>query len=96
MLFIVATSFVDCGLPKRQPTGTLTACANCNLLIFSVFLVDGGWSTWSTWGQCKDGKVQRKRGCNNPAPLLGAPCQGEDQQEESCGKSQIFIRSITD
>ena len=32
-----------------------------------------------------DGKVQRKRSCTNPAPLLGAPCQGENHQEEDYG-----------
>jgi len=44
------------------------------------------WSSWSESGDCSlDGKVSRKRNCNNPAPLYGAPCQGEEQQEVDCG-----------
>ena len=54
---------------------------------YPLTLVDGGWTTWTEWSQCSvDGKVQRKRSCNNPSPLLGAPCQGENQQENNCGK----------
>ena len=39
MLFIEATSFVDCGLPKRQPTGTLTACAKSTSLVGRCFII---------------------------------------------------------
>ena len=42
-----------------------------------------------------DGKVQRKRSCNNPSPILGAPCQGEDQQEEDCGKCHSFSAAMS-
>ncbi|XP_050077188.1 netrin receptor unc-5-like [Anopheles maculipalpis] len=47
-----------------------------------VVYVDGGWSQWSPWTDCKcsghpkQGK-KRTRFCNNPAPINnGASCQG--------------------
>ena len=40
------------------------------------------------------GKTQRKRECNHPVPLHGDPCQGENQQEEYCGKTMYFKISL--
>ena len=37
----------------------------------SLCTVDGRWSEWSDWTECKDGKKERTRKCNNPAPVNG-------------------------
>ena len=72
---------------KRIP-----ACAN-NMLP-DLFLVDGGWSLWSSWAtcggavSCTSGSLyKRTRTCTNPEPLGdGAPCSGVTFQESSLGK----------
>uniref|UniRef100_U5EYZ9 Netrin receptor UNC5 n=1 Tax=Corethrella appendiculata TaxID=1370023 RepID=U5EYZ9_9DIPT len=53
---------------------------------FTVY-VDGGWSAWGPWIDCKcpgwpkQGQ-KRSRICNNPTPLnSGAPCPGHDTQK---------------
>ena len=70
---------------------TLSGFSCWRFSILFPYLVDGGWSVWSDWTQCSvNGKVQRNRSCNNPSPLYGAPCQGEDHQEENCGESHYF------
>ena len=76
---------------SRRSVVSLSRFHNTILSIIFPYLADGGWSVWSDWTQCSVfGKVQRKRSCNNPSPLHGAPCQGEDNQEEDCGKSHYF------
>lgn len=55
--------------------------------------VDGRWSCWSTWSPCDSNlKRQRRRQCDNPAPMRGGKaCQGPTTQSEECPVS-IFER----
>ncbi|XP_049839247.1 netrin receptor UNC5C [Schistocerca gregaria] len=53
--------------------------------------VDGGWSAWSSWGECsasrcgQRGVVRRTRSCSSPAPLNGGqPCPGTAVQKAEC------------
>ncbi|XP_058951792.2 A disintegrin and metalloproteinase with thrombospondin motifs adt-1 isoform X1 [Pocillopora verrucosa] len=51
--------------------------------------LDGGWSAWSSWGQCKGscgtGLQTRKRSCTNPPPGYGGKkCMGASQQQRNC------------
>jgi len=53
--------------------------------------VDGSWSCWGPWDECGAAmKRQRRRSCDNPAPMRsGQPCQGASMQKELC-HSSIF------
>lgn len=47
--------------------------------------VDGGWSCWSSWGPCAQGKKTRSRKCNNPPPSGGGKsCIGETSESRQC------------
>ncbi|XP_057674285.1 complement component C6 isoform X1 [Corythoichthys intestinalis] len=48
--------------------------------------VDGFWSCWGPWSRCgATMKRNRRRRCDNPAPLRGGqPCMGPDSDEEPC------------
>ncbi|XP_040613500.1 complement component C7 isoform X2 [Mesocricetus auratus] len=47
--------------------------------------VDGGWSCWSSWGPCVQGKKSRSRECNNPQPSSGGKaCIGETTESRPC------------
>lgn len=69
---------------------------------FSLSIVNGGWSAWSTWSECHSrcakGGQRRTRTCTNPAPTNdGQPCLGPAVQKMDCssacppGKSPAFI-----
>ncbi|XP_051006877.1 complement component C7 [Acomys russatus] len=47
--------------------------------------VDGGWSCWSSWSPCVQGKKSRSRKCNNPPPSAGGKdCIGETSESSQC------------
>lgn len=51
-----------------------------------TIFVDGSWSSWGTWTECKcSGKLQgqkRSRTCTSPSPINGgAPCGGPNTQK---------------
>lgn len=47
--------------------------------------VDGGWSCWSSWSPCVQGKRSRSRECNNPPPRAGGKaCIGETTESRQC------------
>lgn len=49
--------------------------------------VDGGWSDFSAFGECKDGKQTRTRTCTNPAPSGGGmDCQGAPYETKACSE----------
>ncbi|XP_078377130.1 SCO-spondin-like isoform X1 [Oculina patagonica] len=50
---------------------------------------DGGWSSWSSWGQCTGscgtGLQTRKRTCTNPPPGYGGKkCAGRAEEHKNC------------
>ncbi|XP_031569460.1 uncharacterized protein LOC116303960 [Actinia tenebrosa] len=54
--------------------GTLVEAQACN---DKCCPVDGQWSYYGSWSECKDGKQSRTRKCNNPAPSCGGKdCEG--------------------
>ena len=58
---------------------------------FCNYLVDGGWSNWSVFGECSvtcgTGTQNRVRECNNPPPSdQGTPCPGNSEESKSCEK----------
>lgn len=47
--------------------------------------VDGGWSDFSAWSDCKDSKQSRSRVCTNPSPANGGKdCVGQAIEEQAC------------
>ncbi|XP_055486485.1 complement component C7-like [Leucoraja erinacea] len=45
--------------------------------------VDGGWSCWSGWSECRGGQRQRARRCDNPTPGPGGRgCTGNALQHQ--------------
>lgn len=47
--------------------------------------VDGGWSNWSPWSDCTDGKQTHTRVCTNPAPSGGGKdCVGSSSETQAC------------
>ncbi|KAM9693909.1 complement component C7 isoform 1-T1 [Trichechus inunguis] len=52
--------------------------------------VDGGWSCWSPWGPCVQGKKTRSRECNNPPPSGGGQsCIGETSESRQCEDEEL-------
>ncbi|KAF0880856.1 CO7 protein, partial [Crocuta crocuta] len=52
--------------------------------------VDGGWSCWSSWGPCVQGKKSRSRECNNPPPSGGGQsCIGEPTESKQCEEEEL-------
>merc|ERR1719369_2732853 len=55
--------------------------------------VDGKWSEWGPWGDCRDGKKTRTRECNNPAPSVGGEyCTGFSSDTDSCPPDSKCIK----
>ncbi|KAM5264400.1 complement component C7 [Ctenodactylus gundi] len=51
---------------------------------------DGGWSCWSSWGPCAQGKKTRSRECNNPRPSGGGrSCIGEETESTQCEDAEL-------
>ncbi|XP_041063752.1 DAB adaptor protein 1a [Carcharodon carcharias] len=47
--------------------------------------VDGKWSCWSSWSECRSRQRTRTRQCNNPPPENGGQtCKGDNQHIISC------------
>jgi hypothetical protein len=47
--------------------------------------MDGGYTEYGPYGECKDGKQTRTRTCNNPAPANGGkPCVGPAEETQAC------------
>ncbi|XP_072309417.1 complement component C6-like [Eucyclogobius newberryi] len=82
------------GRAVLQGTQCLCVCQtgtygdNCELRDADVPLaaVDGSWSCWGSWSSCGAAMSrQRRRSCNNPAPLMrGKPCPGPSREFEPC------------
>ena len=57
----------------------------------SLFIVNGGWSDWSSFGDCSKtcggGEKTRYRTCTNPAPANGGKdCMGSSSDSMSCNE----------
>jgi len=59
---------------------TVEAC-----LLNSQPPVDGGWTEWSEYNECCQGKQTRFRTCTNPVPAFGGvSCDGSFSQLRDC------------
>ncbi|XP_036165951.1 complement component C7 [Myotis myotis] len=57
--------------------------------------VDGGWSCWSSWSPCVDGRRTRRRECNNPPPSGGGEsCIGEPSESRQCGEEDEELKNL--
>uniref|UniRef100_A0AAQ5Y1P6 Semaphorin-2A n=1 Tax=Amphiprion ocellaris TaxID=80972 RepID=A0AAQ5Y1P6_AMPOC len=64
-----------------------------NLTQDGGFGPNGGWTPWSSWGQCSSscgiGFEVRQRSCNNPAPRHGGRiCVGQGREERLCNEKK--------
>ena len=58
---------------------------------------DGGWSEWSSFGDCSISgggcKRTRLRNCDSPEPSgQGLPCDGSDSETRDCEKDKCLGR----
>lgn len=66
------------------------ACEQGVLVGSQAGVVDGGWSCWSSWGPCIQGKKRRSRKCNNPSPSRGGKsCIGETTESKQCEDEEL-------
>lgn len=69
-------------------------------ICYGMPCMDGGWSSWSTWGTCtvtcNGGLKSRQRTCSNPKPsLLGRQCAGNNMEYASCNSAVCPVTSAT-
>merc|ERR1719369_1625037 len=62
--------------------------------------VDGGWSTWSEWGDCSTtcamGQKSRTKKCTNPSPKYGGKdCRGENKETQACSQTTFCSGELT-
>ncbi|XP_075438566.1 properdin [Ascaphus truei] len=54
---------------------------------------NGNWSVWSQWSQCSvtcgKGTWERRRVCDNPAPICGGVCLGDEKELSVCDTQQV-------
>lgn len=81
-------AYVKCSVeedPGRHCLCRYDSSSKSNPFKINSCTVDGGWSDWSSWTVCKDGKKTRTRLCNNPLPTNGGKqCVGKAKEIESC------------
>ncbi|XP_059503671.1 DAB adaptor protein 1a [Stegostoma tigrinum] len=65
------------------PAGALGTA--CEITSRENFSVDGKWSCWSPWSECRNRQRIRTRQCNNPPPdNSGQTCRGDNQDTLLC------------
>lgn len=92
-----------CGAQKKK----LTLCGYSidTIAVTPVVIINGGWSSWTSWNTCSkscgSGKQHRVRQCDNPKPSRnGRTCQGKALDERLCNEqkcpSGMYLRSRYD
>ncbi|XP_068107057.1 complement component C7 [Hyperolius riggenbachi] len=75
------------------------ACESGVLADESPGVIDGSWSCWSSWNQCRGttGRRVRNRVCNNPPPSGGGKhCIGDSIQSEKCEEDELEHLRLVD
>uniref|UniRef100_W5KNX8 Complement component C7 n=2 Tax=Astyanax mexicanus TaxID=7994 RepID=W5KNX8_ASTMX len=68
-----------------RPDTSGSACQSGHVLGEQPGVIDGGWSCWSAWGSCSQGRMSRTRSCNNPQPRNGGRhCNGPIREQRAC------------
>ncbi|XP_043925721.1 complement component C7 [Protopterus annectens] len=72
------------------------ACQYGTLVEDQPGVIDAGWSCWSGWSTCVNGRRTRSRSCNNPYPSGGGKfCIGESTESQSCEDEELaYFRTI--
>ena len=73
------------------------------IIFFFPVVVDGGWSTWSSWNTCSKscgtGQQERRRSCTKPSPSNGGKtCVGLTREDRACNTLNCpgeILRSLT-
>ncbi|KAI2660787.1 Semaphorin-5B [Labeo rohita] len=76
------------------PTIEVSNCSRQPICLFidaTLHLRNGGWTPWSSWGQCSTsceiGFEVRQRSCNNPSPRHGGRvCVGQSREQRFCNE----------
>ena len=81
-------SFVS-SLPTCRTCRTCSSFVCAFIVFFLSVLVDGGWSTWSSWNTCSKscatGQQERTRNCTKPSPSNGGRnCVGPSREDQAC------------
>ncbi|XP_062867953.1 complement component 7b [Trichomycterus rosablanca] len=73
-----------------RPDTSGTACQSGHVLGEQPGVVHGGWSCWSSWGSCSQGRKSRTRSCNNPQPRNGGRhCLGPLIEHKTCEDADL-------
>ncbi|XP_053387583.1 uncharacterized protein LOC128551141 [Mercenaria mercenaria] len=70
-------------------SGLVVAVVSLNVVIFSILVTNGDWTSWGDWGACSVtcgiGITTRIRTCSNPRPsTMGQYCEGNSEQVQIC------------
>jgi len=97
--------FFSSGLDGKVSMTTVDISNIATERIFGSFFgnmygVDGGWSTWSEWGDCSatcaEGQKTRTRNCTNPPPKNGGKdCRGEKKETQACSHITFCSGELT-
>ena len=80
-----------------EPYFVLLVSFTLSSVIFYSVLVSGGWSNWTLANDSycfKDNDKwfkEFRRACDNPEPIFGGSCEGNETKLEECKPSKFFI-----
>ncbi|XP_030625001.1 complement component C7 [Chanos chanos] len=68
-----------------KPDTSGNACQYGHVIGGQPGVTHGGWTCWSSWGACLQGRKSRTRTCTNPPPRNGGKyCVGLSTEQKSC------------
>ncbi|XP_066514941.1 3-oxoacid CoA transferase 1a [Hoplias malabaricus] len=73
-----------------------SACENGVPTDQEAGVVDGGWTCWSGWSVCSEGRQSRSRSCTRPLPVSGKHCLGNSEEQRKCEEEEEldYLRSM--
>ena len=66
----------------------LNTFGQIHILMYSTYVVHGGWTDVEMWMPCKNGQMKGFRYCNNPEPANGGnDCEGDNAIIKPCNNT---------
>ena len=71
-----------------DPPGNLNTFGQIHILMYSTYVVHGGWTDVEMWMPCKNGQMKGFRYCRNPEPANGGnDCEGDNAIIKPCNNT---------